>query len=158
MWNPERKTFPSYPPPWLGVGIVVLFFAAFLLIPLFLGDRSATAQVDSTPIARVLQAAVTADGPGSSMSTGARPDITVAVQISGTATVKVLCSVDNGLTYDLVQDSTLTQASGCGTPSWDGSQAGADRCVLSIHGSCTNILTPVSNCSGCVVTTKVYAQ
>lgn len=126
------------------VAVLVLVFAGF-----------AQAQdVTVLAVKRVLQAQATTIGPGVVMDTSNRRNKTIAYEFScsqgGTGSIRAECSIDDGQTFDLVQDTVYTEADNCGPP--------PNRCLLDIPASCTQIRTPITAVSGCIISSKGYAE
>ena len=124
----------------------------FLIVGIGFLALVTAAGAQTLPVNRTLQAAATAVGPGVSVKTTGFRYKTVAIEISGTGTIRVECSIDNGVTYDIVTDTTLTEAElpPCGPP--------PNRCLLDVPVSCTDVRTPIVACTGCTISSKLYAE
>lgn len=116
----------------------------FMVLPVF-GQ-------DVTPLAvkRALQSQATSVGPGLTLETTDRRYKTIRYEITGTGEIRTECSIDGGLTFDVVLDTTYDQTDGCNAP--------PNRCLLDIPASCTHVRTPITVCTGCTISSFAYAE
>lgn len=125
----------------------ILAAAASLLL---LVQPAAGQDVTVLAVKRALQSQATTVGPGLTLETTDRRYKTIRYEISGTGEIRAECSIDGGLTFDVVLDTTYDQADGC--------NAAPNRCLLDIPASCSHIRTPITVCTGCTISSFAYAE
>lgn len=117
-----------------------------------LGAWATAAGAQLTPVARTLQAQATEVGQGSVVKTSGLHHKTVAIEIAGAGVIHVECSIDNGVSFDTIEDTTFSEQTvpACGSP--------PNRCLIDLPVSCTDMRAPITTCTDCSITAKIFAE